>query len=103
LLDGLAKRDADWVEDRLAPMPMRPYEERPDLAAFFALDRPTVYVRCQRGDPAASADLARAQGWIVHEIDGGHLPMIARVAPTAELLDDFARQPATRYARDDRR
>jgi pimeloyl-ACP methyl ester carboxylesterase len=99
LLDGLAKRDADWVEDRLAPMPARPYEERPALAAFFALDRPTAYVKCQRGDPAASVDLARARGWTVHEIDGGHLPMIARPAPTAELLDNFARQPATHFAR----
>ena len=104
LLDGLAGRDADWVEDRLAPMPVAPYAQPLDLAAFFALDRPTLAVRCSRGDPATATGLAiaAAHGYTPREIAGGHLVMIAKPEPTAELLDNFARQPATLFARTDR-
>src|SRR6266550_3145202 len=31
--------------------------------------------------------------------DGGHLPMIAKVEPTAELFDNFVRQPAALFTR----
>lgn len=101
LLDGLAKRDADWVEDRLTPMPVAPYEQALDLAAFFALDRPMLAVRCAGGDPAATTGLAiaAAHGIAQREIEGGHLVMISKPEPTAELLDNFARQPAARFAR----
>lgn len=102
LLDGLAGRDADWVEDRLAPMPVAPYEQTVDLAAFFALDRPTLAVRPSRGDRLAASGLAlaAARGYQTHEIAGGHLVMITKPEPTAELLDNFARQPAGLFARD---
>lgn len=99
LLDGLPKRDADWVEDRLAPMPARPYYQRLDLVILATLDLPTIYVRCQRGDPSASLGVARALGLSVQEIDAGVLPMIDKVEPTAELLDNFVRQPAARFTR----
>ena len=99
LLDGLVKRDADWIEDRLVPMPVAPYDGRPDLGAFYALDKPTVYVKCLGGDPAAPGAFGREQGWTVHEIDAGHLPMIAKPEPMAELLDNFVRQPAARFVR----
>lgn len=97
LLDGLAKRDADWAEDRLSPMPIAPYDQRADLAPFFALDRPILFVTCDKGDPAASVVLARARGYATAEIAAGHLPMIAKHEPTAELIDNFARQPAASY------
>ena len=99
LLDGLAARDADWVEDRLAPMPAAPYDQAIELPGFDELDLPTMFVKCLRGDPSAGRARAEAAGWVVYEIDGGHLPMIARVEPTAELLDNFVRQPAARYTR----
>ena len=102
LLDPLAKRDADWVEDRLTPMPAAPYGQRLDLGAFYALDLPIMFVKCLRGDPGAGRATAEAAGWTVYEIDGGHLPMIARVEPAAELLDNFVRQPAARYTREGR-
>lgn len=96
LLDGLVARDADWVEDRLAPMPAAPYDQALDLAAFFALACPTLAVRPSRGDRLAAIGLAIAaeRGIPIHEIAGGHLLMIASPEPTAELLDNFARQPA---------
>jgi len=96
LLDGLTKRDADWVEDRLRPMPAAPFAQRLDLGAFFALDAPVTFVRCVRGDPAASAPFAGRLGWPVGEIDAGHLPMVAKPEPVAEWLDNFVRQPAAR-------
>jgi pimeloyl-ACP methyl ester carboxylesterase len=101
LLDSLVKRDADWVEDRLVPMPAAPFHEIPDLAGFFALDRPVVVVRPLRGDPAATVadEIAREYGFPAHEIDGGHLVMIAKPDATAELIDNFARQPAARFAK----
>ncbi len=99
LLDGLVKRDADWVEDRLVPMPATPYDDRLDLGAFYALDKPTVYIKCLGGDPAAPGAFGREQGWTVYEIDAGHLPMIAKPEPTAELLDNFVRQPAAQFVR----
>jgi pimeloyl-ACP methyl ester carboxylesterase len=101
LLDGLVKRDADWVEDRLTPMPVAPYDQQLDLAAFFALDRPVIAVRCTTGDPAAATGLAiaGAYGFPGHEIEGGHLVMLSKPEPTAELLDNFARQPAARFVR----
>jgi pimeloyl-ACP methyl ester carboxylesterase len=101
LLDGLVKRDADWVEDRLTPMPVAPYDQPLDLAAFFALDRPILAVRCTNGDPAAASGLAIAgeYNFPAHEIEGGHLVMLSKPEPTAELLDNFARQPAARFAR----
>jgi pimeloyl-ACP methyl ester carboxylesterase len=97
LLDGLAGRDADWVEDRLAPMPVAPYDQALDLAAFFTLDRPILAVRPSRGDRLAAIGLAIAAecGEPIHEILGGHLVMITKPEPTAELLDNFARQPST--------
>jgi pimeloyl-ACP methyl ester carboxylesterase len=102
LLDGLAKRDADWAEDRLTPMPIAPYEGRADLAAFFALDLPILAARLTRGDPAAATGVAiLAEGGVAaREIEGGHLVMLSKPEPTAELLDNFARQPAARFARD---
>jgi pimeloyl-ACP methyl ester carboxylesterase len=103
LLDSLAKRDADWVEDRLVPMPAAPFAQPLDLAGFFALDRPVLVVRPQRGDPAAAIaeEIAREYGFAAHEIDGGHLVMIAKPDATAELIDNFARQPAARFAKQD--
>lgn len=95
LLDSLTKRDADWTEDRLIPMPVVPYDTTPDLAAFFALARPTLTVRCSRGDPAAAL-LSAAFDPAHQEIDGGHLVMLTKPEPTAELLDNFVRQPALR-------
>ena len=94
LLDGLVKRDADWVEDRLVPMPAASYTAQLDAAGFFTLGKPLLFVTCADGDPAASAALARAHGFATHEIAAPHLPMIAKVEPTAELIDNFARQPA---------
>jgi hypothetical protein len=35
----------------------------------------------------------------VHEIDGGHLVMITKPDATAELIDNFARQPVSLYAK----
>ena len=101
LLDGLAARDADWVEDRLAPMPVAPYDQAVDLAAFFALDRPILAARPSRGDRLAASGLAVAAdaGIPIDAIAGGHLLMIAKPEPTAELLDNFARQPAALFAR----
>jgi pimeloyl-ACP methyl ester carboxylesterase len=99
LLDGLVRRDAEWVEDRLTPMPVAPYEQRLDLGGFFALEKPTLYIKCLGGDPAAGDALAREWGWAVAEIEAGHLPMIAKPEPTAELLDNFVRQPAARFSR----
>lgn len=101
LLDSLPKRDADWVEDRLVPMPSAPFHDTLDLAAFFALDRPVIVVRPLRGDPAATVadEIAREFGFPAHEIDGGHLVMITKPDATAELIDNFARQPAARFAK----
>jgi pimeloyl-ACP methyl ester carboxylesterase len=103
LLDSLVKRDADWVEDRLVPMPVAPFHDALELAGFFALDRPIVVVRPLRGDPTAAVadEIAREYGFPMHEIDGGHLVMIAKPDATAELIDNFARQPAVRYAKQD--
>jgi pimeloyl-ACP methyl ester carboxylesterase len=100
LLDSLIKRDADWVEDRLVPMPIAAYDTAPDLAAFFALALPTLTVRCSRGDPAAAA-LSLAYDPQSQEIEGGHLVMITKPEPTAELIDNFVRQPAARLIRTD--
>lgn len=97
LLDRLTRRDADWVEERLTPMPAAPFAQSVDLPVRGALAIPTVFVQCLGGDPSASVALARQHGWTVYEIDGGHLPMIARVEPTSELLDHFVRQPAARF------
>lgn len=101
LLDSLARRDADWVEDRLVPMPAAPYAQAVELAPFFALDRPTLVVRPTRGDPAAAvADaIAADHGLPAHRIEGGHLIMIAKPDATAELIDNFARQPAAQFAK----
>lgn len=99
LLDGLVKRDADWVEDRLIPMPAAPYEQRLDLGGFFALDKPVLFAKCLKGDPLAADAFARGRGWTTVEIDAGHLPMIAKHEPTAELLDNFVRQPAGSFPR----
>jgi pimeloyl-ACP methyl ester carboxylesterase len=94
LLDGLTKRDADWVEDRLTPMPAAPYTAPLTAAGFFALSKPTLFATCADGDPAASAAFASAHGFTAYEIAAPHLPMIAKPEPTAELIDNFARQPA---------
>src|SRR5947209_1900450 len=40
LLDSLPKRDADWVEDRLTPMPAGPYDQPADLAGLLDRDLP---------------------------------------------------------------
>jgi pimeloyl-ACP methyl ester carboxylesterase len=103
LLDSLVKRDADWVEDRLVPMPVAPFHDTLDLADFFALDQPVVVVRPLRGDPVAAVadEIAREYGFPVHEIDGGHLVMITKPDATAELIDNFARQPVALYAKQD--
>lgn len=103
LLDGLVARDADWVEDRLTPMPVAPYDQALDLAAFFALTCPTLAVRASRGDRLAAIGLGLAaeRGSAIHEIAGGHLMMITKPEPTAELLDNFARQPASRFSSQD--
>jgi hypothetical protein len=84
-------------------MPAAPFHQTLDLAAFFALDRPVAIVRPQRGDPAAAIadDIAREYHFPAHEIDGGHLVMITKPDATAELIDNFARQPATRSAKQD--
>lgn len=101
LLDGLIKRDADWVEDRLVPMPTAAFAQAVDLADFFTADRPTMLVRPARGDQSVAVSVAIAAEWgfATHEIDGGHLVMIAKPDATAELIDNFARQPATRFAK----
>lgn len=101
LLDGLVRRDADWVEDRLSPMPAAPFAQVVDLAGFFAPDRPIAVVRPERGDPAAAGGeaIAAEYGFPVHAIDGGHLVMISKPDATAELIDNFARQPAARFAK----
>lgn len=102
LLDGLIKRDADWVEDRIVPMPVAAYGGRVALGGGVGQDTPLLYVRCNRGDPLAAAGeaLAREWGWTVQEIEAVHLPMIAKPEPVSELLDNFARQPAARFTRD---
>lgn len=101
LLDGLVKRDADWVEDRVLPMPVAAYERRVSFGDGIAPDTPVLYVKCQQGDPLAATGeaYARAWGWDVHEIEAGHLPMISKHEPMAELLDNFVRQPAARFVR----
>lgn len=100
LLDGLAKRDADWVEDRLTPMPVAPYAQRVAAVAASGVTAPVLYVRCAQGDPLAASGqtLARGWGWPVQEIAAGHLPMIGQHEPVAELLDNFVRQPASRFS-----
>lgn len=101
LLDGLAKRDADWVEDRLVPMPAAAFAQAADLAGFFALTCPIVAIRPARGDRAAeTADAIAADYGFPHsEIDGGHLVMLTKPDATSELIDNFARQPAALFAK----
>lgn len=96
LLDGLVKRDADWVEDRLVPMPAAPYAQPVALAPWTG---PALVVRLTRGDPMAATaqEIAQEEGYQQEEIDGPHLLMIAKPEPTAELIDNFARQPAARW------
>ncbi len=100
LLDGLVKRDADWAEERLTPMPIAPFDQVLDLAAFHRPDRPTIVVRCDNGDPHAASgrEIATALGLPYSEIAGGHLVMLTKPEPTAELIDNFARQPAALFA-----
>ncbi len=101
VLNGLVHRDADWVDDRLAPMPIAPYHQALDLESFFALAVPTLAVRLSRGDRLAEAGLALLAeiGVPTEEIEGNYLVMIAKPEPTAELLDNFARQPASNFLR----
>ena len=101
-LDGLVKRDADWVEDRVVPMPTATFAQTVDLAGFFALACPIIAIRPARGDQSAAAAaeaIAAEYGFPTSEIDGGHLVMITKPDATAELIDNFARQPAALFAK----
>ncbi len=54
------------------------------------------------GPPALAAAAVEAVRQWTYEptvIDGGHLVMITKPDATAELIDNFARQPAARFAK----
>lgn len=103
LLAGLSKRDADWVEERLGPMPVAPFTQVLPFDPLLTLGRPLLAVRLSHGDLLAATGLAlvAAAGIAVAEITGPSLVMLAKPEPTAELLDNMARQPAELFVAQD--
>lgn len=98
LVAGLARRDADWVEERLVPFPAAALDGR--MPAPRAPARiPVLAVRGTARDRHGVTGAPALLGSPVITIDAVHLAMLAKPEAVAELLDNFARQPASQFAR----
>jgi len=82
--------DARWVGKRLTDHPAATYVQRlpPDIAAIAAPRH--LYVQCPKpggGTPlAAFGARARREGWVYHELAGGHQVMMTMPRELVDLL-----------------
>lgn len=98
LVAGLSRRDADWVEERLTPLPAAALDG--DVTSYRQpVDFPLFEVVTSSRDTFA-ADPASVPGSApAAEIGAAYLAMVSKPDAVAELLDNFARQPAAHFVR----
>lgn len=94
-LNDLLPGDPRVVETlaRLTPQPARPWHERVDMAAFYAMRMPCTYIRCLRDQavvPSRAAEYARRLGVTPIDMDCGHEPMLSAVDALADILERIA-------------
>jgi pimeloyl-ACP methyl ester carboxylesterase len=74
---------------RLTPQPVRPWRERVDMRAFYAMRLPATYVRCLADvavPPARAAQYAARLGVTPIDLDCAHSPMLSDPDALAKIL-----------------
>lgn len=96
LVAGLSRRDAEWVEERLTPLPAAVLDG--SVAAYRQPEDVPLFEVVTSSRDMFAADPASVSGSIpAVEIGAAYLAMISKPDAVAELLDNFARQPAAHF------
>ena len=85
---GVSGSKSDWFRSRLADFPEAPFHT-PFPGEFDPSSVPASHIACRETTSPfirAMADKARAFGWPVAEMDGGHCPMVGSPETLADLL-----------------
>jgi pimeloyl-ACP methyl ester carboxylesterase len=86
----LPERLQPWVEERLTPHPLRPFDDPVHLASPAAAALPRAFVRSTRSDLYDRLiDRARKAGWYCREIGGGHYPMFTEPDAVSAALKEL--------------
>lgn len=98
LVAGLSRRDADWVEERLTPLPAAVLDG--DASAYREpAGVPLFEVVTSSRDTFTAAPASATGSAPAAEIGAAYLAMVSKPDAVAELLDNFARQPAAHFIR----
>lgn len=96
LVAGLSRRDADWVEERLTPLPAAVLDGA--VAAYpEPAGTPLFEVFTSSRDVFAADPAGDRRSVPAVEIGAAYLAMVSKPDAVAELLDNFARQPVAQF------
>jgi pimeloyl-ACP methyl ester carboxylesterase len=95
VLEGLSDRIRSWAQARLAPHPLRCFEEPVRLRSPAAAALPRAFIRTSpRSDLYARLMAhAREAGWYCRELTGGHYAMLSEPQAVAAVLNDLPGLP----------
>lgn len=89
-IPDLAEEDAVWLHARMTPHPAQTRVQPVRFSNPDALAIPRTYILCtDNWDDSLPRDILRARsepGWDYREMDGYHVPMVARSRELADLL-----------------
>jgi pimeloyl-ACP methyl ester carboxylesterase len=89
-IPDLTEEDAEWLHARMTPHPKHTRAQPVQFRNPDALALPRTYILCiDNWDESLPHDIVRARtepGWDFHELDGYHVPMVARPRELADLL-----------------
>jgi pimeloyl-ACP methyl ester carboxylesterase len=91
VLTPLSQAIRPWVEARLAPHPLRAFEEKVQLRSDAAAALPRAFIRTslQSALYEALINRARAAGWYCRDLKGGHYAMLTEPQAVASALIDL--------------
>lgn len=87
-------RLGEWISERLTPQPLATYTQPVPAGIKQSNALPRVFIHCTEGPItdvfAPFTEKAGTEGWEVHEIETGHMPMLTATDRTAGLLTDIS-------------
>jgi NAD(P)-dependent dehydrogenase (short-subunit alcohol dehydrogenase family)/pimeloyl-ACP methyl ester carboxylesterase len=91
---GLDDDTRAWVVPRLTPHPLKSLEDPAHLLGEKLAAVPRVFLRTSPSSGAYQPffERARAEGWLCHELDGGHYAMLTAPDVVATALLSLARE-----------
>jgi pimeloyl-ACP methyl ester carboxylesterase len=92
VVEGVAETKRPWIEERLAPHPLRTFDEPVRLRSRPAAALPRTFIRSSPESELYEKLITRAcaAGWLCRELGGGHYSMFTEPASVASALAEVA-------------